>query len=203
MKAKWQLFFLLISLGKLHLEWDRDGGLSVMENESALELSAAAEPRNGTVRLLRLVPDLSAQLFLQNDCSWCLKFLLWDNVFNIYLAEVGPFVNLGIGTSALELELELELIQQTPLFPVTLGLWTPDLAGWWFRMRGLHPQSHVTLWCCGHVTNKKRYISTLTRPMDHKLSRVVTWDEGPSSLKSRGKSKMLYIHFHKAYWPQT
>ena len=40
-----------------------------MENESALELSAAAEPRNGTVRLLRLVPDLSAQLFLQNDCS--------------------------------------------------------------------------------------------------------------------------------------
>ena len=30
----------------------------------------------------------------------------------------GPFVNLGIGTSALELELELELILQTPLFPV-------------------------------------------------------------------------------------
>ena len=33
-----------------------------------------------------------------------------------------PFVNLGIGTSALELEmeleLELELIKQTPLFPV-------------------------------------------------------------------------------------
>ena len=33
-----------------------------------------------------------------------------------------PFVNLGIGTSALELELEieleLELILQTPLFPV-------------------------------------------------------------------------------------
>ena len=29
-----------------------------------------------------------------------------------------PFVNLDIGTSALELELELELILQTPLFPV-------------------------------------------------------------------------------------
>ena len=28
------------------------------------------------------------------------------------------FVNLGIGTSALELELELELILQMPLFPV-------------------------------------------------------------------------------------
>ena len=32
---------------------------------------------------------------------------------------VGPFVNPGIGTSALELELELELILQTPVFPVT------------------------------------------------------------------------------------
>ena len=29
-----------------------------------------------------------------------------------------PFVNLGIGTSALELELELELILQTSLFRV-------------------------------------------------------------------------------------
>ena len=41
-----------------------------------------------------------------------------------------PFVNLGIETSALELELELELIQQTPLFPVLLGLWTPNLTEW-------------------------------------------------------------------------
>ena len=42
-----------------------------------------------------------------------------------------PFVNLGIGTSTLELEMELklELIQQTPLFPVPLGLWKPNLAG--------------------------------------------------------------------------
>ena len=30
----------------------------------------------------------------------------------------------------------------------------------------------------GHVTCKKRYISTLTRPMDPKLSRLVTQDEG-------------------------
>ena len=44
----------------------------------------------------------------------------------------GPFVNLGIGTSALELELKLRLvlILQPPLFPVPLGLWTPNLAGW-------------------------------------------------------------------------
>ena len=39
-----------------------------------------------------------------------------------------PFVNLAIGTSALELELELML--QIPLLPVPEGLWTPILAGW-------------------------------------------------------------------------
>ena len=81
-----------------------------------------------------------------------------------------PFVNVGIRTSALELELELELILQTPLFPVTQGLWTPNLTRWWFRMRGPHPASHVTLQYRCHVTYKKRYISTFTRPMDSKLS---------------------------------
>ena len=35
-----------------------------------------------------------------------------------------------IGIRTLTLELELELIQQTPLFPVPLGLWTPNLVGW-------------------------------------------------------------------------
>ena len=34
------------------------------------------------------------------------------------------FVNLDIGTSALE----LELILQTPLFPLPQGLWAPNLA---------------------------------------------------------------------------
>ena len=50
------------------------------------------------------------------------------------MSSIWPFVNLGIGTSALEMELELklelELILQTPLFPVPVGLWTPNLAGW-------------------------------------------------------------------------
>ena len=55
-------------------------------------------------------------------------------------------------------------------------------------MRGPYPQSHVTLRYCGHVTNKKRYISTFTRPMDPKLSRVVTQDEGTSPTKSRDTS---------------
>ena len=62
--------------------------------------------------------------------------------------------------------------------PLSHGLWTPNLAGWWLRMRGPHTQSHVTFWCHGHETNKKRYISIFTRSMYPKLSRVVTYDEG-------------------------
>ena len=57
---------------------------------------------------------------------------------------IRPFVNLGIGTSALELELELELILQTSLFPGLSNLWIPNLVGWWLRMRRPHPQSCVT-----------------------------------------------------------
>ena len=60
------------------------------------------------------------------------------------------------------------------IFPVPLGSWTPNFAGWWLRMRGLHPQSHVTSRYHGHVTNQKRYISSFTRSMDLKLDRVVT-----------------------------
>ena len=56
----------------------------------------------------------------------------------VHLTLHWPFVNLGIGTSALE----SELILQTPLFPVPEGLWTPNLAGWWFRMR--RPTHRVT-----------------------------------------------------------
>ena len=70
-------------------------------------------------------------------------------------------------------------------------------------MRGPHPQSHVTLRYHGHVINKKRYISTFTRPMDLKISRVVLQDEGTSSTKSRdtqntcsrGKSKCYISTF--------
>ena len=122
-----------------------------------------------------------------------------------------PFVNLGIGTSALELELELELILQTPLFPLPQGLWAPNLTGWQFRMRGPHPQRHVTVRYRGDVINKKRYISTFTRPMDPKLSSVVTQDEGTPLTKSRNTSisltrdklKTFYLHFHKAHAPQN
>ena len=62
--------------------------------------------------------------------------------------------------------------------PLSQGLWTQNVAGWWLRMRETHPQSHVTHQPRGHVTNQRRYISTFARPMDPKLSRVVTYDEG-------------------------
>ena len=45
------------------------------------------------------------------------------------------------------------------------GLWTPNLAGWWLKMRVAHPQSHMRLRYRGQVTNQKRFISTFTRPM--------------------------------------
>ena len=57
------------------------------------------------------------------------------------------------------------------------GLWTPNLAGWWFWMRGSHPHSHVTHQPSGYVTIKKWYISTFTRPVDPKLSKVLTQHE--------------------------
>ena len=72
--------------------------------------------------------------------------------------------------------------------PLSQGLWIPNLAGWWVRIRGPHPQSHVTLQYHGHVTNKRRYISTFTRPIDPKLSRMVTYDEGTLPTKSRNRS---------------
>ena len=68
-------------------------------------------------------------------------------------------------------------------------------------MRGPHPQSHVTLRYCGHVTNKKQYISTFTRPMYPKLDNVVTQVRGPYppqshvALRYRGHviNKIRYI----------
>ena len=77
-------------------------------------------------------------------------------------------------------------------------------------MSGPHPKSHVTFQYHGHVTNKKCYISTFTRPIDPKLSRLVTQDEGTSPTKSRDtsitwscdKSKTLYLYIHKAYEPK-
>ena len=38
------------------------------------------------------------------------------------------------------------------IFPLSQDLCTPNLARWWLRMRGPHPQSHVILRYRGHVT---------------------------------------------------
>ena len=75
-------------------------------------------------------------------------------------------------------------------------------------MRRSHPQSHVAFQCRGHVTNKKRYNSTFTRPMDPKLSRVVTQDERIPPTKSRDilitwQIKSIIFLLSKAYGPQT
>ena len=78
-------------------------------------------------------------------------------------------------------------------------------------MSGPHPQSHVTHRPSGFVTNQRCYNSTFTRPMDPKLSRVVTQDERTPPTKSRDKSnkwsrdksKIFYLYFHKAQGPQT
>ena len=78
-------------------------------------------------------------------------------------------------------------------------------------MREPHLQSHVTFQYRGHVTNEKRYISTFTRPMDPKISRVVTLNDGTPPTRSRDTSilwlfvisKTLYLHFHKACGDQT
>ena len=77
--------------------------------------------------------------------------------------NLGIGIGIGIGTDT-----------TNAIISSDISLRTPNLAGWWFRMRGPHPPSHVTLRYRGHVTNKKRYISTSTRPMDSKLSKVVT-----------------------------
>ena len=57
----------------------------------------------------------------------------------------------------------------------------------------------------------KRYIFTFARPIYPKLRNVVTQDEGTPPTKSCDtsttwscdNSKTLYLHFHKAYGPQT
>ena len=46
-------------------------------------------------------------------------------------------------------------------------------------------------------------ISSSVRPMDTKLSRMMTKDKGTPPTKSRDTSKIFYLHFHKAQGAQT
>ena len=78
-------------------------------------------------------------------------------------------------------------------------------------MREPHPQRRVKHEPSGLVTHQRCYTSTFTRPMDPKLSRLVTQDKeisptksSESSIKwSRDKSKIFYLHFHTVQGPQT
>ena len=78
--------------------------------------------------ILKDEKSVKRRLHCQIYSTFSSHFMFWiyfDECFidkNLLHISLRPFVNLGIGTSALELELELELILQTPLFPVPLGL---------------------------------------------------------------------------------
>ena len=91
------------------------------------------------------------------------------------------------------------------------GLWTPNVVGWWLKMRGLHPQSHVTLRYRGYVANKKRYFSTFTRLWILNLasSWLKTREAPPTKSRDTSitwlgdKSKTFYLHIHKPHGPQN
>ena len=57
--------------------------------------------------------------------------------------------------------------------PFSKDLWTSNLANWWLRMRRPHPQSHMTLQYCGHVTNNTLYLH-FHKAYEPKLSRVTS-----------------------------
>ena len=95
---------------------------------------------------------------------------------------------IGIGTDI------TNVIISSPIRPMD-----PKITGWWIRIRGPHPQSDVTLWSRGYMSNKESYIS---RSVDPKLSRgwrnpSHKWRD-TSNTWSRDKSKTLY--FHLAGW---
>ena len=90
------------------------------------------------------------------------------------------------------------------VIPLSQGLWTPNFAGRWFRMRKPHPQNHVTHQPRGHVTNQRCYtplsqnlwISNLAgwwlrMKGSHKVTwhtdQVVTW-----------QIKIFYLYVNKA-----
>ena len=54
-------------------------------------------------------------------------------------------------------------------------LWPPNFAGWWLREEGIYPWSHMTIWSCGHMTNKRANTNISSCAMatgDHKTSWV-------------------------------
>ena len=63
------------------------------------------------------------------------------------------------------------------------------MAQWWVKVKGSHPESHITLdrvvaRC--YLRNRKRSISFLTKPLTSKIGRVVTVGDGFSPIKTYG-----------------
>ena len=77
------------------------------------------------------------------------------------------------------------------------GLWTLNFAAWGIRVKKLHPQNHVTHQPSGHVTNRRRYNSIFTRPMDLKLSRRWLRMREPPPPK---KKKVTWYINHVVMW---
>ena len=62
--------------------------------------------------------------------------------------------------------------------------WPTNLAGWWLTRRSSFPLSHSHLVLRDHETNQNYYISVITMPKASKLSRMVTYLEELSPIKS-------------------
>ena len=56
---------------------------------------------------------------LNEETNSKLSFVVFIRFVLMKDCKIGSFVNLGIGTSTLELELQFELILQMPIFPVS------------------------------------------------------------------------------------
>ena len=70
-------------------------------------------------------------------------------------------------------------------------------------MKGPHHQGHATLRCCGHMTNKIRYISSFTRSMASKLwwLRIKkSYQQSHAKLRSRGYMTNKKLHFSQGLW---
>ena len=74
----------------------------------------------------------------------------------------------------LDQETRGHVTNQDVMSPLSQDLWNTNLAEWWLRVKGPHPQSHVTDQSVGHVTNQKYFNFIFTKCKAHKLSRVVT-----------------------------
>ena len=82
--------------------------------------------------------DLKALGTFKNEIKkWIPKNCTY-RLCKVYVAQVGflwPFINLGIGIgirTGIGIGINTTLLRHnnTPFFPVPLGLWTPNLAGW-------------------------------------------------------------------------